>query len=157
MQQDMAAETNTDANAALCSSKLLRPQSDFKWANPTEMQQSMNLLQTLRLPTKATRPNPTTTVLKPKLPESGRGPTVWLLVATNKATKVKANSIEGGYQQGHSYQGCSYQDRGYQGCNYQGRGRAGGGCSTPGINRQCITSIYCWSHGAAAVILVPTV
>ena len=61
----MAADTNTDANAALlCSSKLLRP-------------------------IKAT-PNPTTTVLKTKATRVR----VNSLAATNKATKVRANSME---------------------------------------------------------------
>jgi hypothetical protein len=130
MQQAMAAETNTDANAAL----LLQEANQLLNSKIQQMQQSMNLLQTQVANQGSTQP------YHDKYQNQGQRSGGY------QQGYQGLDQQYGGYQQGRGYQSRGYQGRGYQGRNYQGRGRDGG-CSTGGVTRPRNTSIYCWSHG----------
>jgi hypothetical protein len=130
MQQAMAAETNTDANAAL----LLQEANQLLNSKIQQMQQSMNLLQTQAANQGSAQP------YHDNYQNQGQRSGGYQQGYQGQDQQY------GGYQQGRGYQGCGYQGRCYQGHNYQGRGRDGG--RSTGISRPRNISIYCWSHGS---------
>jgi hypothetical protein len=137
MQQAMAAETNTDANAAL----LLQASKANQLLNGQiqQMQQSMNLLQTQVANQGSTHP-PCYDSYQSQGQRSG---------GYQQAGYQSQGQQYGGYQQGRGYQGHWYQGRGYQGRNYQGRGRDGG--RSTGITRRATLRSIVGATAAAGI------